>query len=84
MGGSPTDNNARLFREGQMKVLQPLIDKGDIKIVGDQWVKDWLPEEALKIINISLNEESLNRILENINIFRDSLIKENKKKKILN
>ena len=41
-------------------------------------------EEALKIINISLNEESLNRILENINIFRDSLIKENKKKKILN
>lgn len=41
-------------------------------------------EEALKKINISLNEESLNRILENINIFRDSLIKENKKKKILN
>ena len=41
-------------------------------------------EEALKIITISLNEESLNRILENINIFRDSLTKENKKKKILN
>lgn len=41
-------------------------------------------ENSLKIINISLNEESLNRILENINIFRDSLIKENKKKKILN
>lgn len=41
-------------------------------------------EEALKIINIKLDEESLNRILENINIFRDSLQKENKKKKILN
>ena len=41
-------------------------------------------ENSLKIINISLNEESLNRILENINIFRDSLLKENKKKKILN
>ena len=54
MGGSPTDNNARLFREGQMKVLQPLIDKGDIKIVGDQWVKDWLPEEALKIMENAL------------------------------
>ena len=54
MGGSPTDNNARLFRDGQMKVLQPLIDKGDIKVVGDQWVKDWLPEEALKIMENAL------------------------------
>lgn len=54
MGGSPTDNNARLFREGQMKVLKPLIDSGDIKVVGDQWVKDWLPEEALKIMENAL------------------------------
>lgn len=41
-------------------------------------------EEALKIIDIELNQESLNKILENINIFRDSLIKEKTKKKILN
>ena len=41
-------------------------------------------EDALKIIDIKLNKKSLNKILENINIFRDSLIKENKKKKILN
>ncbi|KYH28182.1 D-xylose ABC transporter substrate-binding protein [Clostridium colicanis] len=54
MGGSPTDNNAKLFRQGQMNVLQPLIDKGDIKIVGDQWAKDWLPEEALKIMENAL------------------------------
>lgn len=38
MGGSPVDNNARLFRAGQMKVLKPYIDNGSIKIVGDQWV----------------------------------------------
>ena len=37
MGGSPVDNNAKLFRKGQMKVLQPLIDSGKIKVVGDQW-----------------------------------------------
>lgn len=54
MGGSPTDNNAKLFRQGQMNVLQPLIDKGDIKVVGDQWAKDWLPEEALKIMENAL------------------------------
>jgi D-xylose transport system substrate-binding protein len=60
MGGSPTDNNARLFREGQMKVLQPLIDSGDIKVVGDQWVKDWLPEEALKIMENALTANNNN------------------------
>lgn len=48
IGGSQTDNNAKLLREGQMKVLKPFIDKGDIKIVADQWARDWLADEALK------------------------------------
>ena len=48
IGGAPTDNNAKLFRQGQMNILQPLIDKGDIKVAADQWAKDWLPDEALK------------------------------------
>ncbi|MGL4568764.1 MAG: substrate-binding domain-containing protein, partial [Fusobacteriaceae bacterium] len=34
MGGSPTDNNAKMFREGQMKIIEPLVKKGDITIVG--------------------------------------------------
>jgi D-xylose transport system substrate-binding protein len=54
MGGSPVDNNAKLFREGQMKVLKPYIDSGKIKIVGDQWVDAWLPENALKIMENAL------------------------------
>ncbi|GAA5344911.1 xylose-binding protein [Planifilum fimeticola] len=54
LGGSPTDNNAKLFREGQMKVLKPLVDKGDIQIVGDQWAKDWQADEALKIMENAL------------------------------
>ncbi len=54
LGGSPTDNNAKMLREGQMKVLKPLIDKGDIKIVGQQWVKDWNPTEALSIVENAL------------------------------
>ncbi|MDU4003001.1 D-xylose ABC transporter substrate-binding protein [Pluralibacter gergoviae] len=54
MGGSPVDNNAKLFRAGQMKVLKPLIDSGKIKVVGDQWVDGWLPENALKIMENAL------------------------------
>ena len=29
-----------------MRVLQPLVDRGDIKIVSDTWTKDWDPSEA--------------------------------------
>lgn len=56
IGGAPTDNNAHLFRDGQMKVLKPLVDKGDIKIVADQWAKDWQPEQALKITENALTQ----------------------------
>jgi len=52
--GAPTDNNATLLRQGQMQVLKPYIDRGDIKIVGDQWAKDWLPVEGLKIMENTL------------------------------
>lgn len=54
LGGAPTDNNAKMLREGQLSVLQPLIDKGDIKVVGKQWVKDWSPSEAMAIIENAL------------------------------
>ncbi len=48
MGGAPTDYNAILLRKGQRNVLDPLVKKGDIKIVGDQWSDDWLAVNALK------------------------------------
>lgn len=54
LGGSPTDNNAKMFRAGQMKAIKPYVDSGEIVIVGDQWVKDWLPEEAMKIMENAL------------------------------
>ncbi|MGL6261120.1 D-xylose ABC transporter substrate-binding protein [Vibrio sp. WXL103] len=54
MGGAPTDNNAKLFRQGQMNVLQPKIDAGEVEIVGNQWVDYWLAENALKIMENAL------------------------------
>ena len=56
LGGSPTDNNAFLFRRGQENVLKPYIDRGDIKVVGRQWTKDWMPSEGLKIIENALTK----------------------------
>lgn len=46
IGGSPTDNNAFMLRNGSMKVLEPLIKKGDIKLAYDQFTTDWKPEVA--------------------------------------
>lgn len=60
MGGAPTDNNAKLFRKGQMNILQPSIDSGDIKVVGDQWVDFWLAENALKIMENALTANDNN------------------------
>jgi D-xylose transport system substrate-binding protein len=49
-GGSPTDNNAVLVRQGQMEVIQPYIDSGVITIVADQWVDNWDATNALKMM----------------------------------
>ncbi len=46
--GGPEDNNAHVVAQGQASILQPYIDRGDIKIVLEQWCKGWDPNEALK------------------------------------
>lgn len=63
--GAPTDNNATLFKKGAMKYIQPLADKGDIKIVFDQAIKDWDPNEALKLAENALtaNKNKVDAIL---------------------
>lgn len=58
IGGAPTDNNALLFRQGQMNVLKPAIDRGDVKVVSDQWAKDWLASEALRICEDALTKSN--------------------------
>ncbi len=50
LGGSPTDNNAVLFRQGQMNIVQKYVDEGLVKIVADQWVDNWDPANANKLM----------------------------------
>lgn len=60
IGGAPTDNNSLLLRKGQLKVLQGAIDSGAIKVVADQWAKEWLAEEALKHAENALTQNNNN------------------------
>jgi D-xylose transport system substrate-binding protein len=41
LNGSPTDNNATLFKQGYDSVLKPKYDSGDYKKGPDQSVPDW-------------------------------------------
>ncbi|MDR6951645.1 D-xylose transport system substrate-binding protein [Ancylobacter sp. 3268] len=44
--GSASDPNADFLFSGQIEVLKPAIDKGDIKNVGEAYTDSWLPANA--------------------------------------
>ncbi len=54
--GAPTDNNARLFKQGQDNILQPLISAGKIEVLHEDWAEDWRPENAKKIMNAAITK----------------------------
>ena len=49
LNGSPTDNNATLFKQGYDSVINPKFDSGDWKEIDDQSVPDWDNQKALTI-----------------------------------
>lgn len=54
--GAPTDNNAKLFREGQNLGLQPYADSGQLEIVFEDWAEDWKPENGKKITQAAITK----------------------------
>jgi D-xylose transport system substrate-binding protein len=63
--GAVEDFNSVLFHRGAMKFVQPLVDKGDLKIVMDQNVQNWEPEKAMKIVENALtaNKNKIDGVL---------------------
>jgi len=49
LNGSPTDNNATLFKQGYDSVIDPLYESGDWVKVDDQSVPKWENQQALVI-----------------------------------
>ncbi|WP_426453233.1 sugar ABC transporter substrate-binding protein [Paenibacillus sp. S-38] len=54
IGGSQTDNNAVLLRDGSIRVLEK--HKGQVTVVSDEYSADWKPEEAYKHMKAALKE----------------------------
>jgi D-xylose transport system substrate-binding protein len=46
IAGSPNDGGAKSLYDAQIRVLQPHIDRGEIKIIATSYARDWLPSEA--------------------------------------
>jgi D-xylose transport system substrate-binding protein len=46
IAGSPNDEGAKTLHDAQINVLQPYIQRGDIKVIADGYTKEWLPSEA--------------------------------------
>jgi D-xylose ABC transporter substrate-binding protein len=57
IGGATIDNNAYLLNLGQMNVLQPLVEKGDIDIVFNEFTQTWALHEAYEITSKYLQNE---------------------------
>ncbi len=46
--GFAQDPNSDFLHAGQLEILKPAIDRGDIKVVGEQYTDGWKPENAQK------------------------------------
>ncbi len=62
IGGAATDNNSILLNQGQHRVLDPAVARGDIKIVAEQYSREWQPNEALKNTENALTQ-NINNIV---------------------
>jgi D-xylose transport system substrate-binding protein len=52
--GAKTDHNSHLIKKGQDEVLEPLVQRGDLQVVHEDWVDEWRPENAKRIVNAAL------------------------------
>jgi D-xylose transport system substrate-binding protein len=60
INGSQTDNNALQFREGALKVLQPLVDRQEINLVFDQYTPNWDSARAQSLMEGVLTQQKNN------------------------
>ena len=58
--GAKTDNNAKLFKQGQDNILNPLIAAGKVEVLFEDWAEDWKPESAKKITNAAITKNGPN------------------------
>ena len=63
IGGAKGDNNSKFLYLGQMNELAPLVEKGDIKIIYNEFTDEWGETEgydhAKKILKLGVNVDAI-------------------------
>ena len=55
LGGPSTDNNSRMLYIGQLNILQPFVERDEIKIVFRQFANTWTSDEGYRLAIASLD-----------------------------
>lgn len=87
MNGPESDINSLLFKKGQMSILKPYVDKGDVKIIYNKYLSEWTSMESYMETNdflttykgkvdgiIAANDELAQGVIEALSIFRPNEI----------
>jgi D-xylose transport system substrate-binding protein len=61
--GDPADKNSGMIHAGHLNVLQPLIDRDDIRVAAVQSCDKWLRSEALRITADALQKHEIDAIV---------------------
>lgn len=77
IGGPTSDNNSYQLYLGWMNILQPLVDKGDIKIVGSKFVNHWDSDDGYQMIKDIIDKgEKIDAIIAGNDALASGAIKE--------
>ncbi|MDI6100748.1 substrate-binding domain-containing protein [Actinoplanes sp. NEAU-A12] len=56
LNGSPTDNNAKLFKDGYDSILNGMYDTGELTKGPDQYVQDWDNDEGREMFSLMIKQ----------------------------
>jgi len=83
IGGALGDNNSQLLYLGQRNVLQPLVERGDIKIIYNEFTDHWGEEEGYEhTLKILAGPEKVDAIIAGNDAIARGVIKALKEKDI--
>ncbi|MBZ4662958.1 MAG: ABC-type xylose transport system, periplasmic component [Caloramator sp.] len=58
VNGAKNDYNTKMIKEGYDKKLEPYINNGQIKIVGEEWCPNWMREYAFNVVDRELQKKT--------------------------
>ena len=75
IGGPPSDQNSFYLKAGQSSVLQPYIERGDVKVVYNKMVDDWTFEEGYRLANECLQNNQVDAVIAGNDLLARGVIK---------